>query len=285
MEKKKSTLIDLIKHLTIAIVLTVGLVYGFFNLYLPFSTNQGETITVPNLEGLSMDELGDFLEKRRLRYEVELDSGYSPKYPPLAVLKQFPLANSKVKENRKIYVKLNAVQPPDVSMPKLIGRSIKNAQLELKSMRLAVGEITYKSDFALNSVLEQLYKGQPIKPGDPVPKGSRIDLVAGDGLGNQVFDVPNLTGLDLEEAQFAIKGTGLKMGDVFYEKDGMARVKSESDDGTVVTEEVAIEQGRVFKQRPNHGKKTRIGEIVDIWIVEIDSTQTLNQPNLDVIEE
>ena len=133
MEKKQKSLLDLIKHILIAVVATIVLVYGFFNIYLPLKTNHGETITVPNLEGMEIEELDEFLNKRSLRYEIEPDSGYSAKYPAFAVIKQFPLPNSKVKENRKIYVNLNASNPPKVKLPNVITRSIKNAQLEFRS--------------------------------------------------------------------------------------------------------------------------------------------------------
>ena len=40
-------------------------------------------------------------------------------------------------------------------MPKLIGGSVKNAQLILKTYDLKLGEIDYVADLALNYVLEQ----------------------------------------------------------------------------------------------------------------------------------
>lgn len=285
MEKKEKTFLDLLKNLIIAIALVAGLVYGFFNLYLPWSTNQGETITVPNLEGMNIEEVQEFLEKRSLKYEVEPDSGYSAKYPPLAVLKQFPLPHSKVKENRKLYLTLNNNTPPTVRIPDLGGRSLKNALLELKSRELYLGELTYISGQHFNTIAKLYHNGRLLQEKDSVPKGSKIDIVANNGLGNQVFDVPNLTGLDLEEAEFAIRGTGLKVGGIYFEIDGMAKVETENEDGRTVWKEIAIDPGQVFKQKPNYGRKTRTGEVINIWIVKQDSTSLMNQPNLNVIDE
>src|SRR5690606_5035633 len=120
------------------------------------------------------------------------------------VMKQYPLAGAQVKENRKIFISLNAVNPPNVRMPKLIDSSVKNAQLVLRSFGLELGEITYKPDLAANAVLEQLHKGKPIEEGAYIAKGSKIDLVVGDGKGNTEFTIPNLMGMDLETAQFTI---------------------------------------------------------------------------------
>ena len=147
--------LDLIKHLCFILVIGIILVLFFFYVYLPVSTNHGETLTVPDVRGVVIDDLDEFLNERNLRFEVTQDSGFSPDYPPLAVLKQLPMPNAKVKENRKIYVTLNAESPPLVRMPKLIGGSVKNAQLVLKTYDLKLGEIIYRPNLAMNYVLDQ----------------------------------------------------------------------------------------------------------------------------------
>ena len=67
--------IDLLKHLGLSIVALVLIVLFVFYVYLPFSTNHGESLTVPNIEGVMLDELGEYLEERDLRYEIDPDSG------------------------------------------------------------------------------------------------------------------------------------------------------------------------------------------------------------------
>lgn len=266
---------DLILHLIIMAVIGVGLILFFFFVYLPASTNHGETITVPDLEGVTVDELDNYLTKRNLRFEVTADSGYSANYAPFAVLKQFPLANSKVKENRKVYVTLNAKSPPLVRMPRLIDGSVKNAQLVLRTYDLLLGDITYVPDIAANAVLEQYYKGDPIAEGEYVPKGAKVDLEVGDGLGNQIFESPYLIGQNLEDAQFAIIGSGLKVGDVYYQIDGKAEIEVEDEDGNITLEEKEIAPGSVFKQRPEAGTKVKLGRAIDLWVVERDTTSAL----------
>ncbi len=270
---------DLILHLIIMGVVGIGLILFFFFVYLPASTNHGETITVPDLEGATIEELDDYLVKRNLRYEITEDSGYSANYAPLAVLKQFPLANSQVKENRKVYVTLNAKSPPLVRMPRLIDGSVKNAQLVLRTYDLLLGDITYVPDIAANAVLEQFYKGSAITEGEYVPKGAKIDLEVGDGLGNQIFESPFLIGQNLEDAQFAIIGSGLKVGDVYYQKDGKAELEVEDEDGNITVEEKDIAAGSVFKQRPTAGTKVKLGQSIDLWVVERDTVSAL-----DIIE-
>ena len=285
MDKEGPKVIDLLKHIGLALISLVLIVAFVFYVYLPITTNHGESITVPDLEGIPLEDLKEFLEERDLRYAVEPDSGYSAKYPALAVLKQFPLANAKVKEGRKIYITLNATTPPVVKMPSLIQRSLKNAQLELRSLGLALGEIRYKPDFALNTILAQYYDGKKLNGGEEIPKGSRIDFEVGDGLGNQTFQMLDLVDMDLEDAVFVMRGYGLKLGDVFYEKEGTITKEKEEPNGEVTLESIPADPGKIFKHSPGPKRKAKIGQEIDLWIVEIDSTQVESTPSLDLAGE
>ena len=116
---KADTLGGLFLHLALAATLLIVLCVLYFYAYLPHVTNHGESITVPSVEGLPITKVEGFLESHDLRYEVN-DSSYSADYPPLTVLKQYPAAGAKVKENRKIFVSVNRRNPPTVKMPDLI---------------------------------------------------------------------------------------------------------------------------------------------------------------------
>ncbi len=262
---------DIIKHLALMALVGILLVLFFFFIYMPFSTNHGETLTVPDVRGVAFEDLDQFLGERKLRYEVTEDSGFSADLPPLSVLRQLPMPNAKVKENRKIYVTLNAEKPPLVRMPKLVGGSVKNAQLILKTYDLRLGNIDYQPDIALNYVLDQKMEGRSVLEGERIPKGSSIDLVAGDGLGRVSLESPNLIFLDQESAEFAIIGSGLKIGDVTHEKTGLAVIEVEKEDGTFEYQQQEVSPGAVFKQRPSPGINMRIGQEVDIWIYSPDS--------------
>ena len=268
MKIKARSLRDLLIHLGIMVGIVVVLLVSFFYIYLPITTNHGESITVPDLVGMSIDEVGDFLEEHDLRYEVIPDSGYSEDQPPNTVLLQEPTAESQVKEGRKIYLTLNAEDPPKVAMPDLVsGSSYRNAQLVLKSLGLRIGEISYRPDVATETVLEQNYRGRPIKAGTLVPKGSEIDLVLADGFGNRDFAMPLLKGLSYDEALFTLNGSDLALGEVTYLPD------------------TAGTPGMVVDQYPNSGNGVRAGDRVNITVFEgepelDESDSTLMSPNL-----
>lgn len=260
-------------HLAIIVAVGIVLVLIFFFQYLPSVTNHGETITVPDVRGVKLSDLGDFLDARQLKYEVTKDSGFSATQPPLSVLKQFPQPNSKVKENRKIYVTLNAEHPPMVRMPKLVGGSVKNAQLVLKTYDLELGKIEYVPDLALNYILEQRINGRELLEGEKIPKGSTIDLVVGDGLGSQILRSPNLIGLDAESAQIAIVGSGLKVGNIEYAREGSATLQDEASETTKYYRK-KVAPGAVFQQSPPPGETMELEQTVDLWVYQPDSVST-----------
>lgn len=248
MKLKANTLKDLFIHLGIIVGLGVIIILTFFYIYLPISTHHGESITVPQLEGVHVDELDEFLLERDLRYEVTADSGFSAEYPPLTVLSQNPKEGNKVKENRKIYVSLNATSPPNVKMPKLVDGSLKNAQMVLESYGLLLGKISYEPHEFQNAVLKQKFDGKEIEAGEDIAKGSTIDLVIGNGLG-RAFSMPDLVDNNKEDAEFIIIGSGLQIG----------KIRTREDD-----EKAA---GIVLQQYPEAGSSVRTGNKVDIWVV------------------
>ena len=260
MKYQINSLKDVLIHLAVIIVLGLVITLAFFNWFLPTTTKHGETITVPNLEGIAYNQLEEYLTARNLRYEVN-DSTFTAEYPPLTVLKQYPKPGAQVKENRKIFISLNATDPPKVKMPRLIDSSVKNAQLVLKSFGLELGEIRYKADLAANAVLDQHYKGKAIEEGAYIPKGAKIDLVVGDGKGEQSFETPNLMGMDLDEAEFVAVGAGLKIGEIRYQKD------PERTPNTVL------------RQIPPAGARARIGEEIDLWVVEFEGESAQRNTN------
>ncbi|MFC4873576.1 PASTA domain-containing protein [Negadavirga shengliensis] len=241
-------------HLLMILGIFFVLLTVFFKVYLPSYTNHGESVTVPDLEGYHYKELEAYLKARDLRLEITPDSGFVSDMKPLHVLKQNPKPGTKVKQNRKIYVTLNAQNAPLINMPNLVNTPLKNAQEILANHGLIRGEIVYVPDIGINVVLEQKYRGRNIREGFEIPKGSQIDLVVGDGLGNQILEMPNLIGMDDVEAEFLILGSGLRMGNINY-------VPTDS-----------VPKGTVVRQLPPAGLDMKTGEQVDIWVSELEET-------------
>ena len=235
-------------NLLIVFGLSIILGFLFLKVYLPTYTNHGETVSVPDLSGYTFEEATDLLDNSGLQFAISPDSGYSTEHPALAILKQIPESGALVKSGRRIYLTLNARNAPIIKMPNLVNIQLKNVQEMLANLGLDRGDIIYVPDIGINVVLEQRYRGVAIPEGFEIPKGARIDLIVGDGMGNQILKVPNLIGLPEEEAEFLILGSGLRIGAKNY-----ASVDS-------------VAMGQVILQVPESGSDVRTGDMIDIWI-------------------
>jgi len=131
---------------------------------------------------------------------VNVDSTYEPASRPLVVLKQVPDTGSIVKEGRTVFLTVNMLTPPRIPMPNLVNLSLRSAEMLLHNNKLLLGDTIYKPDIAAGAILEQRYKGQVINPGELILQGSKIGLVIGNGLGNTEWDVPDVTGLAVDDA-------------------------------------------------------------------------------------
>lgn len=267
-----SSIPQLLKQLLFLTVIGISATFIFFYIYLPITTNHGDTLTVPNITGVHVDEIDDYLSLRSLRYEISVDSGYSSEIPPLTVLKQFPLPNAKVKEFRKIYIILNSTAPPMVKMPDLTNGSLKNALMVLNNFDLKFGKTKYVADLAFNAVLIQKMNGEEVIPGTKIPKGSVIDLTIGDGYGNSNLESPYLIGLDADVAQVTITGSALKLGTIVYQNIDTAVLISMDEFDIADTLKISVEVGQVVDQYPSPGKYMVIKESVNLWIYHPDST-------------
>jgi beta-lactam-binding protein with PASTA domain len=245
------------RHLGLAVTISLFLLL-FTLLWLRIYTRHGQAIGVPDLAGLTLEEVGDVADSRNLRYTV-VDSVFSTEVPRGTVVKQTPTAGSTVKRQRKIFLTMNAVNPETVSMPRLVGLSIRQARLALQNAGLVLGDIRYRPDYAVNNVLQQIHGDSVLTEGTEVKKGEMIDLVLGAGLSNETTRVPSLTGLGMEAAREVIADHFLNLGAVTF-------------DGTVATgEDSAI--AFIWRQYPGYDEFSRLnlGMEMDIWLT-IDST-------------
>jgi beta-lactam-binding protein with PASTA domain len=162
-------------------VLTIAVLGYLFMHWLTFTTDHGNEITVPNLGKLTEEQVEEKLDNLDLSY-VLLDSlDYKSDFPKYSVVQQDPLPGEKVKEGRKVYIKINSSGFSSVKVPDLIEKTYREAAPTLKALGLEEGSITYVPNLGKDMVLEMRYKGRNIKAGDKVLKSSKIDLVLGDG--------------------------------------------------------------------------------------------------------
>ena len=178
MEEKTNTKKHwVLKNLIGAVAFFVGLAV-VANVFMGLFTHHGKVLEVPDMTGLSLLEADRLADSVGVRIDV-VDSIYVRGMAKGSVYKQNPVAGASVKRGRRILLTINAVVPKKVTMPNLVGYSMRQAKAELSTRGLNLGKLIYVSDIATNNVLKQQYKGRDIAAGSSVESGAEIDLVVG----------------------------------------------------------------------------------------------------------
>jgi beta-lactam-binding protein with PASTA domain len=146
--------------------------------YLSAFTHHGEFVEVPDFNEKRVVELNGFIKDKGVNYLI-IDSLFDPTREPGMVIKQDPAPKSKVKHNRNIYLYVTSMVAPRIEMPKLMDRSERQAKQMIISYGLKMGSVTTKAADCNGCVIEQLFEGKPIAPGQKVKKGSKISLIVG----------------------------------------------------------------------------------------------------------
>lgn len=163
-----------------AMAVMAVIAYLFFH-WITFTTHHGQEITVPDLSKLSAEQAEEKLASIDLDYIILDTVDFRPDFPKLTIVEQEPKAGSKVKEGRKIYLKINASTYTMVAVPDLVEKTYRQAVPTLEAVGLQEGTITYKPYLGKDMVLEMRMNGKKLKAGEKVLKSSKIDLVLGDG--------------------------------------------------------------------------------------------------------
>ncbi len=241
-----------LKHFLRSVAITLGTIIIVL-LALKGYTRHGQSFPVPNVYGLTEQEYDDIFDKADLKYVV-VDSTYNAEITPGGVVDQIPAAGHHVKKNRVVYLTLNAFGPEDVILPRVTDISYRQAVVQLESVGLIAGKMTYEPSEFHNLVLKAKVNNREVSEGQPMPRGTVVDLVLGSGEGNSTTTLPDLRGITLAEARGLLGNASLIVGELFY-------------DQSVLTSEDSL-AALIYRQHPStdFAFQTAIGSSVDLWL-------------------
>lgn len=206
----------LVRNLVVAVVLVVVMLVGAM-IFLNVVTQHNKEISVPDFSNMTVVEAEQAADKAGVRVEVK-DSVFVKRMKRGAVYRQNPVAGAKVKNGRRVVLTINAVNAKKVTMPNLVGLSLRQAKAELMSRGLVLNRLVYVKDMATNNVLKQIRGAREIEPGTMIDSESKIDLVLGlNDIDNRTY-VPDVTGLKNLSAVEALYDHSLNIKDLKFDK-------------------------------------------------------------------
>ena len=253
----------IIRNLLIALLIIASLIVGAM-IFLNLVTQHNKEISVPDFSNLSLVEAEALAAEAGVRLDVT-DSVFVKRMRKGAIYRQTPAPGAKVTEGRRIVLTINAVNSKTVTMPNLVGLSMRQAKAELISRGLILNKLIYVQDLATNNVLSQLMNNSEIEPDTQVESETMIDLVVGLNTLDNVTYVPDLIGLKNMSAVDALQDHSLN-------------IKKLKFDETVKDFDDSL-NAQVYRQEPEPSDsiKVNMGEEVTLYL-------TIDQSRIPVKE-
>ena len=189
----------------LGIFVTVGkdiFVRHFFN----------ERLTViPNVMNLSEKDAVKYLKEAGLK--VKVNHSRKEDAPADVVYIQFPKAGQEVKVNRTIQIWVNSGE--GVKVPDIIGLELLEARSILQGENIQIERIDYQpSNEKYNTII-----GVYPKVGTKLDVNQKITLLVSSQKVADSSTVPNLIGLDLNDAKVLLGQIGLSVGRISHSED------------------------------------------------------------------
>ena len=192
-------------------VLTLIVIFLFEMVVMPAYVRMGEDRYMVNVKGKTLQHAEKVLESEGYKSLVS-DTLFSASYEIGTIVDQYPSPNTRVKEGRTVRLKI-AHPEKMVSIPDLIGRSLRSAELVLSQTGLEIDTVykEYNSDVPSGNVTWQ-YPNR----GDLLNKGMGLHLTISLGVPPNFNQVPNLFGLSKKKAVAEMEKAGFRLGKIFY---------------------------------------------------------------------
>ena len=173
-KKNRSFWLNLIA-MPIVVVAIIFYVLHWLDTY----THHGESIIVPNVNGLPVQQANNELMKKSLKVVI-VDSNYVKGMPAGAVLEQKPASGAKVKKGRSIYLTINTGKVPKVAIPDIIDNSsFRQAEARLRALGFKLTEPEY-IEGEKGGIYGVKYNGTELTSGEKIPREAVLTLCVGD---------------------------------------------------------------------------------------------------------
>lgn len=177
---------------------------------MPSIVHNRSTITLPDVQGKTLNDAKIELLKTKLNYSVSVEQ-YDSELPVGYVIKQTPKPGTYVKIGRTIFLTVSK-GTETVRVPQLVGKNLRFGRVLLMRNGLVMGNINYKhsEEFPKDTII-----AQSIGYSKKAPYGAIIDVTVSQGSAYDA-NVPSLVGLSFDEAMLKLAESGFVMGNLRY---------------------------------------------------------------------
>lgn len=193
-------------YIAVILVFFIGGVLIANFIIMPLIVHRGREVVVPNITHLSVEAAIEELNKQGLdgvvterRHDAIVEEG--------KIITQDPSPDARVKKGRLVNLTVS-LGPETIKIPHLVGVDLDKGQLIMQRLGFVVESIDYAfSDSIPRDKIIQTIPGAEVE----LRKGESIKLIVSKG---SELRMPNLSGMDVDEAKILCNKLGLVLADV-----------------------------------------------------------------------
>lgn len=238
------------------VLFLVGSAFGMFGRGGLGNQQEKNTIEVPDVRGMTLDQATELLNKKGLGIKAEGEPQPSNEYKEGEIMSQDPSPLDMVEKNTTIHVVLSSGEEAKMTrVPKVIKLPEAEAEAAITQAKLIVkqGEPQYSSEYEQGTVIS-------VSPneGAEVEEGTEITIIV--SLGVERVPVPDLLGKKASDAEKMLKDAGLK--------------------GKATEEYNDAEAGTVVSQETDKGKEVAKGSTIVYAVSKGPALKVVTVPDL-----
>ena len=185
-------------------------VYFAFNIFLKIYFNEFYYYT-PDFKGLTLEETKQ-MDKNKV-FDIQVAGEEFSSYPQGEIFMQEPTSSKVVKKGRNIKVWVSKGSD-EISVPDLVGKNLIDITGLLQKDGLTIKKISYIiSPLPYNAIIATNPSAN-----SRVKRGDKISILVSDVDDSKEVSMPDLVGLDLDEAKKLLNNNSLTLGNITYQK-------------------------------------------------------------------
>ncbi len=236
---KKKVRINKVKVAAIILALLCAIPVSHLVLTAIENIGSAKEVSVPDLQGMTVEEATDELAKYNLKLEVG-DEVSSAEFDEGEIVSQDPKSEMTVKEGYTVTVNISKGVEKEGTIPNVVSKTSADAKYVLESYGYEQGTVTTEaSDMPKDVVIRQTPEAGTVA--DP---GTSVDLVISLGSTTEQVEMPSLLGDDIDTAEAELKAAGLSIGSIGYEMSSEYAMNTvmwqQNDAGTMIDKGSAV---------------------------------------------
>lgn len=205
---KTGTIPSWLKWSTAIFLLLFLIITSFFIFYRNFM--DVPVVEVPDIIGMDYEAARKEASQVGLHLELQNEGIHHPEIAEDNIISQYPLGGERVRQTRNIMVTIS-LGPAILTVPDLTDITVREARVILENLKLSLGKI---EEIYFDEVRDGIIISQEPAAGEETGLETQIDLLVSKGPHPNMVSIPNVIGLDIEDAIDKLEEFNFSVGEI-----------------------------------------------------------------------